>query len=198
MITVIMEKAFNTKETLLFRVQNNMDSWDEFTSIYERYIYLIIRAMKINHHDAEDLTQNVLLKVWKNIANYEYNPDHARFRTWLSRICRNQVIDFIRKKKTDDNKILNNYSEAEQITQPQVEALAEEEWKAHVSTAAWENIQSDFKTEAMSCFEMINDGRPVADIAKDLNLSESSVYVYSKRVRDQLIAEVRRLNNSWN
>ena len=198
MITVIMEKAFNTKETLLFRVQNNMDSWDEFTSVYERYIYLIIRAMKINHHDAEDLTQNVLLKVWKNIANYEYNPDHARFRTWLSRICRNQVIDFVRKKKTDDNKIINNYIEAEQITQPQVEALAEEEWKAHVSTAAWENIQSDFKTEAMSCFEMINDGRPVADIAKNLNLSESSVYVYSKRVRDNLIAEVRRLNNSWN
>ncbi|MDD7984391.1 sigma-70 family RNA polymerase sigma factor [Lentisphaera marina] len=193
-----MEKAFNTQETLLFRVQNNMDSWDEFTSIYERYIYLIIRAMKINHHDAEDLTQDVLLKVWKNIPNYEYNPNHARFRTWLSRICRNRVIDFVRKKKTDTNKVIKNHEDAELITQPQIEALAEEEWKAHVSTAAWDNIKNEFKTDAMSCFDMMNEGIPVADIAKQLNLSESSVYVYSKRVRDQLVSEVRRLNNNWN
>ncbi|MCH2209317.1 MAG: sigma-70 family RNA polymerase sigma factor [Lentisphaerales bacterium] len=192
-----MDKAFNTKDTLLFRVQKNSESWDEFTSVYKRYIYLIIRAMKINHHDAEDLTQNVLLKVWKNINDYTYNPDHARFRTWLSRICRNQVIDFVRKKKTHDNKLAHSYAETVKISQPQVEALAEDEWKAHVSTAAWENIKSNFKTEAMSCFEMINDGREVQAIAKELNLSESSVYVYSKRVRDNLIAEVRRLNNSW-
>jgi RNA polymerase sigma factor (sigma-70 family) len=193
-----MNKSLNTHETLLMRLQKNMDSWDEFTQAYERYIYLIIRAMKINHHDAEDLTQNVLLKVWKNISTYTYNPDHARFRTWLSKICRNQVIDFIRKRKTEKNKREKNYDEVEAITQPQVEALAEDEWKAHVSTAAWENIQKDFKTDAMNCFEMMNDGQAVADIAKQLSLSESSVYVYSKRVRDQLISEVRRLNNSWN
>ena len=193
-----MNKSLNTKETLLMRLQGNMDSWDEFTQVYERYIYLIIRAMKINHHDAEDLTQNVLLKVWKNIANYDYKPDHARFRTWLSKICRNQVIDFIRKQKTEKTKREKNYTEIEEITLPQVEALAEEEWKVHISTAAWENIQKDFKSEAMTCFEMMNDGKAVAEIANQLNLSESSVYVYSKRVRDQLVSEVRRLNNSWN
>lgn len=193
-----MNQSLNTQETLLMRLQKNMDSWDEFTLAYERYIYLIIRAMRINHHDAEDLTQNVLLKVWKNISEYQYNPDHARFRTWLSRICRNQVIDFIRRQKTEHTKREKNYSEIEEITQPQVEALAEEEWKAHVSTAAWDNIQKDFKSEATTCFEMINDGLAVADIAKKLNLSESSVYVYSKRVRDQLVSEVRRLNNNWN
>ncbi|WDE99039.1 RNA polymerase sigma factor [Lentisphaera profundi] len=193
-----MNKSLNTHETLLMRLQQNMDSWDEFTQVYERYIYLIMRAMKMNHHDAEDLSQDVLLKVWKNIANYDYRPDHARFRTWLSKICRNQVIDFIRKQKTEKIKREKNYSDIEDITLPQVEALAEEEWKVHVSTAAWENIQKDFNSEAMNCFEMINDGSPVAEIANKLKLSESSVYVYSKRVRDHMIAEVRRLNNSWN
>ncbi len=60
-----MDKALHTQETLLFRLQKSMDSWDEFTQVYERYIYLIIRAMKINRHDTEDLTQDVLLRSGK-------------------------------------------------------------------------------------------------------------------------------------
>ncbi|WDE98620.1 sigma-70 family RNA polymerase sigma factor [Lentisphaera profundi] len=194
-----MSDIQHTRESLLLRLQNKRDqfSWKEFCEAYERYIYLVIRGMKMDHHDAEDLTQNVLIKVYENIAAYDYSPEHSRFRTWLSKICRNQVIDYVRKMNAESKRVENYYQKAAQMTQPQVDALAESEWKAHVTTSAWDNIQNKFRGNATSCFEKINGGQKVAEVAQELGLSESSVYVYFKRVKDHLIAEVRRLENAW-
>jgi len=47
-------------------------------------------------NDAEDIVQDVFLKAWKNLKSF--NPDTAKFKTWLMRIARNTVIDHLRKK----------------------------------------------------------------------------------------------------
>lgn len=194
-----MAEVNQTRESLLFRVRNSRDqlSWQEFCTAYERYIYLIVRGMSIDHHGSEDLTQDVLLKVYKNIGDYQYSPEHSRFRTWLSKICRNQVLDYIRKTNAESKRVENYYQKAAQMTLPEVEEMADAEWKAHLTTAAWDNIQKDFRGSAAECFKLMNQGIEVAEVAKKLKLSESSVYVYSKRVKDRLIAEVRRLEAAW-
>jgi RNA polymerase sigma-70 factor (ECF subfamily) len=48
-------------------------------------------------YDAEDITQEVFLKVWKNIKKFDTSKD---FKPWLFQIARNACIDFLRKKKT--------------------------------------------------------------------------------------------------
>ncbi|MDD7986473.1 sigma-70 family RNA polymerase sigma factor [Lentisphaera marina] len=194
-----MAELNQTRESLLYRLKNSRDqlSWNEFCTAYERYIYLIVRGMSLDHHDAEDLTQDVLLKVYKNIADYEYSPESSKFRTWLSKICRNQVIDYIRKINAESKRVENYYKKAEQMTLPEVEQMAEAEWKAHVTTTAWESIQKGFRGSAAECFKLMNQGVEVAEIANKLEISESSVYVYSKRVKDRLISEVRRLEQLW-
>jgi RNA polymerase sigma-70 factor (ECF subfamily) len=48
--------------------------------------------MKVSTSDFDDLVQNVLLKLWRNIASY--NPEKARFRTWLGVVVRNAVKTF--------------------------------------------------------------------------------------------------------
>ena len=64
-----METAFHTRQTLLQRVQDHSDenSWSEFVSYYQDYIYLICRRMKVSHHDAEELVQKTLLKLWQKL-----------------------------------------------------------------------------------------------------------------------------------
>ena len=77
-----------TRVTLLQRLCNNEKdelSWNEFSDAYKRYIYLLIRGMKIDHHDAEDLTQASLLGIWERISDFNYSPDSCKFRTWLYR-----------------------------------------------------------------------------------------------------------------
>jgi RNA polymerase sigma-70 factor (ECF subfamily) len=48
--------------------------------------------------NAKDITQDVFLKVWRNIKKFD--SDKASFKTWIFRIARNTITDFLRKKKS--------------------------------------------------------------------------------------------------
>jgi RNA polymerase sigma-70 factor (ECF subfamily) len=63
---------------------------------YQQKIYWHIRKMVIDHEDANDLTQETFIKVWKNLEKYKGN---AQFYTWLYRIATNECLGFLEKKK---------------------------------------------------------------------------------------------------
>lgn len=63
---------------------------------YQEKIYWHIRKMVIDHEDADDLVQEVFLKVWKNLAFYR--GDSALY-TWIYRIATNDCLHFLNKKR---------------------------------------------------------------------------------------------------
>jgi RNA polymerase sigma factor (sigma-70 family) len=63
---------------------------------YQQRLYWHIRKIVINHDDADDLMQNVFIKVWKNIDNFR--EDSSLF-TWLFRIATNESLSFLQQKK---------------------------------------------------------------------------------------------------
>ncbi|MCC7303276.1 MAG: sigma-70 family RNA polymerase sigma factor [Bacteroidia bacterium] len=70
-----------------------------FTHLVERYqkkIYWHIRRIVISHDDADDVVQNVFIKVWKSLD--KFNEDSQLF-TWLYRIATNESLSFLRQKK---------------------------------------------------------------------------------------------------
>lgn len=52
--------------------------------------------MVIDHDDADDLVQEVFVKVWKHIGNFR---EDAQLYTWIYRIATNECLNFLRKKK---------------------------------------------------------------------------------------------------
>ncbi len=99
-----------------------------FSSLVERYsrdIYGFAFFMAKNKADAEDITQETFVKVWKNLKKFK--PDQ-RFKSWLLAIARNTTIDYIRKRRHavfsdfDDEDGLNALIE----TLPDEERLADE------------------------------------------------------------------------
>ena len=190
--------AEQTRETLLMRLRQKRDdlSWEEFSAAYERYIYLIIRGMKMSHHDAEDLVQGVMLAIWERIPDFEYHPQRSKFRTWICRITRNKVVDYIRSATSESRK--REGVNLDEVTLPEIEAIAEREWKAHVTDTAWRNIQEDFQDNILECFRMLKAGKSAKEVSEKLDIAESSVYVYSKRVRERMMKEIRTLNEMWN
>ena len=189
----------NTRVTLLQRLcgeEKDELSWGEFTDAYKRYIYLLIRGMKIDHHDAEDLTQTSLLAVWEKIGDFDYSPDNCKFRTWLYRIVRNKVIDHIRKANTQKNKKVN-IPDAETHSEPEIYDIAEKEWRAHISDRAFTNIRPQFSDKVMNCFTMSLNGTSTAEISEKTGVAEATIYVYKQRVKDALCHEIRVLNDKW-
>ena len=59
-------------------------------------MYWHIRKMVIDHDDADDLVQEVFVKVWKHIENFR---EDAQLYTWIYRIATNECLNFLRKKR---------------------------------------------------------------------------------------------------
>lgn len=199
--TNLDESCWKTSKTLLSKIKDQHDekSWEDFVFYYRDYIYGIIMKMNINRSDADDITQRVLIKLWKTLPKFEYQPEKGRFRGWLCRITGNEVKDYLRRKKrrktvsTEDapGEMAEN---VQKISVPEIEELAEKEWRQYVSKLGWQNIVGDLDTKVSQCFLMFTSGVPVNEIAAELGIAESSVYVYKKRAQDKLRDEVMRLN----
>ena len=59
-------------------------------------LYRMVRRMVISHHDADDLVQNVFLKIWTHLGEYR---GEARITTWIYRIAANESSAFLQRKK---------------------------------------------------------------------------------------------------
>ncbi|MDY0217108.1 MAG: sigma-70 family RNA polymerase sigma factor [Bacteroidales bacterium] len=62
---------------------------------YKEQIYWHARRNLIVHEDADDVTQNVFIKIWKNIDKYRGD---AKLSSWIYRITANEVINFVNNK----------------------------------------------------------------------------------------------------
>jgi RNA polymerase sigma-70 factor (ECF subfamily) len=63
---------------------------------YLKPIYSFVYHYVNNEADAEDITQEVFVKVWRNIRKFN---SQNKFQTWLFVIAKNTAIDFLKKKK---------------------------------------------------------------------------------------------------
>jgi len=76
----------------------NQDCFTELVTRYKNLVYSIILRMTKDNEEANDLAQDVFLKIYKNLR--AYSPAF-KFSTWVIRITTNHVIDQHRKKKQE-------------------------------------------------------------------------------------------------
>jgi RNA polymerase sigma-70 factor (ECF subfamily) len=70
-----------------------------FTAIIKKYqekLYWHIRRMVVEHEDANDILQNMFVKVWKGLENFR---EDSQLYTWLYRIATNECLTFLEQQK---------------------------------------------------------------------------------------------------
>jgi len=89
----------STRATLLERLRDgeNAFAWDEFFACYWPTIYGFARHRGCSEHTAEEIVQDVMLKVFQQRDVYQYDPLRGRFRDWLGTVVRNQVAEHRRR-----------------------------------------------------------------------------------------------------
>jgi len=92
-----MDKYTDDEILDLFFVENKYEkAFNEIIRKYKKPIYWHIRRMVINHEDADDLTQDTFVKVWRYLATFK---KESKLYTWIYKIATNETISFLNKKK---------------------------------------------------------------------------------------------------
>jgi RNA polymerase sigma-70 factor (ECF subfamily) len=78
--------------------RGNVDAFEELIRDYKKIAYNIALRVLRNVEDAEDVSQEALIKVFKNIQNFNMQ---STFKVWMYRIVVNACLDFKRKKTVD-------------------------------------------------------------------------------------------------
>ncbi len=77
-------------------IQGDVDSFEQLIKTYNRYVYNIAFRMMGNEEDAKDMSQEALIKAYKNIKRFKME---SSFSTWLYRIVINTCKDELRRRK---------------------------------------------------------------------------------------------------
>lgn len=199
--------ALPTRISLVGRIrdQQNEFAWTEFVQCYRKFLYNYLIRTGFKHHDADEIVQISLVKIWNAMPDFDYQPDKGRFRAWLCTITGNTARNYIRNRKNHEEKTdfsiddsdISNKELAMLAIPPEVEQIAETEWLQYLPELALKRVKHHFDKRTLQVFLLCSKGITTEEIARRLQISPGSVYVYKARVTEKVAAEIVRLKKEF-
>ncbi len=88
--------TYNEEELVLLLKQQSREGFNYLYKHYAAVLYGVISKVVFDEETAQDVLQEVFVKIWNNIG--QYNPEKGRIYTWMINIARNAAIDKLRSK----------------------------------------------------------------------------------------------------
>jgi RNA polymerase sigma factor (sigma-70 family) len=188
-----------TRASLLVQLRDgaNQAAWQEFMRVYGPLVYGFARKRGLQDADAADLMQDVLRSVSTAIGRLDYDRAQGTFRGWLLTITRNKIFNFLsarsaRPQAAGDgpgSHVLDNVADDNDGAE-----LWELEYQRRVAALAMERIRSEFQDNTWQAFvSTAVDGKPAADVARQIGMTPGAIYVAKSRVLARLKEEVETL-----
>lgn len=167
-----------------------MEKFEEIIDQYQDYIYSICLGIVRDPHMAADITQEVFIKTYKAIGNY----NHQGFKTWISRIASNASIDYIRKRTREQSRTVSLDFYKESIAVPSVpdtpESLLLDKNEKEKLLAICEGLSEKYRNVVKKYYM---ENKDYATIAAEENISvravESRLYRAKKMIKKRWEAE---------
>lgn len=185
----------DTSLSLLARTQGteSREAWQRLVELYSPLLRAWLLKLDVESTDADDLTQEVLLTVSRELSTFEH-PGHAgAFRSWLRTILVHRLLHFRRSQRSRPG-ARGGSTWAEQLDQLADDAsdlsqLWNQEHDRHVMARLLEEIRTRVEERTWEAFRrQVLDGQRADQVAADLGMSLSSVYV----ARSRLLSALRR------
>lgn len=157
---------------------------------YKNRIYNYSFLMLRNVMDAEDVTQEVLIKIWKNLGKFKMLSS----KTWIMRTTHNLCIDYIRKRKTLSMKNLLTYDDLSEILPANLSDNPDNLFEKNLTENLIIEVIKRLPENLRSVFVLYEiNGLKYREISKTLEMPINSVKVYLLRARKQLQLELNEL-----
>ena len=189
-----------TSETLLGRLHadpTDEAAWVAFVERYGSRIYAWCRHWGCQDADAEDTTQEVLRKLFRELKTFQYDRQQS-FRSWLKSITRTAFIDGLRKQRhqpqgSGDTQVATRLESVE--AQCDLLQRLNAEFDLELLEKAEEVVRARVQKSTWLAYELTDrHGQSSAEAARQLGLRVAIVNVYRSRVRGnikEVLAELK-------
>jgi len=177
-----------TRISLLSRVRDGTDgaAWAEFESRYRELILRYALARGVQHADAEDIGQIVMMSLATALRNFSYSPQRGRFRDYLGRVVRNAVARHWSRPNSTAPALCAIDAAPEPEDDSQTDRLWEQEWVDHHYRLALRTVRATFEPKSVEIFEGLIGGKTVAEAAAEHGLSTQAVHKIKQRIRGRM------------
>jgi RNA polymerase sigma-70 factor (ECF subfamily) len=185
----------DTSATLLGRLAQSgaadHAAWAEFVARYGPAVYAWCAARRLQAADAEDVTQQVLLKLANRMKTFTYDPSR-RFRAWLRTVTENAIRDFHAAGPPDrptGDSAMHAALASVAATEDLHQRLAAE-YDRELLDAAMQRVQARVAAHTWEAFRLTAlEGVPAGEVAQRLNMKVCTVYEARSSVVKKLRAE---------
>ena len=188
-----------TRATLLTELRrdpSDQAGWDEFVERYGRHIYRWCRQWKLQDADAEDVTQDILVKLAQQPRAFAYDPSRS-FRGWLKTLAHHAWRDFADSRRHAQRAGGDSKFQELMLSLEAREDLAEKLEQAfdlELLEAAKVRVRLRVAPHTWEAFRLIAlEGLPVGQVAARVHLQAAMVYVAKSKVQRMLQEEIGKL-----
>jgi RNA polymerase sigma-70 factor (ECF subfamily) len=191
-----------TSASLLGRVQQSptdQAAWTEFVKRYGPKIYHWCRQWKLQEADAQDVTQNVLVKLAQRLRSFVYDPAQS-FRGWLRTLTEHALSDFLADRErlvrgSGDSQILE-LLEGIEARKDLLDQL-KEEFDQEILEEALARVQVRITPQRWEAFRLTAlEGLSGAEVAQRLGMKVGTVFTAKSKIQKLVQEEIGKLEST--
>lgn len=173
-----------TRISLLDGIKNDNEVyWRRFYGMYAPLIRLHGRDCGIKTAHIDDLIQDVMITISRQIKNFTYQRDLGKFRNFLRKIIRARAMDMLRKIYRQELHLPELGLQEEAVLDDQYD----QEWRDHVRKVSLLLLKQSVSPRHYQIFDFLDiQNRKVREIATLYNLPESTIYSIRNRTEEKL------------
>ena len=168
-------------------LDGDASAWETLVTRYSRRVYNVAYQFTGRHEEAEDLTQDIFLKIYRSLGTFDLD---AAFLPWLIRVSKNMCVDHYRKRRRERLLVHGNWEKIANVactrSNPYQKTHSRE--RRMILLRALEQIPADLKTVVI-----LRDlqGLTYQEIAESTGLPEGTVKSRLNRGRLELAKVIR-------
>ncbi|HSY73981.1 MAG TPA: sigma-70 family RNA polymerase sigma factor [Dongiaceae bacterium] len=206
----LTDELIPTRTTLLERLKDWGDdsSWRDFFDIYWKLIYGVAVKGGLTKEEAQDVVQETMLTVAKQMPDFKYDRKAGSFKSWLLNTTRWRIADQFHKREalaishSSSNDGDTGTRTAEKVIDPasqDMNMLWDAEWERNLLEAAIIKVKRRLDPQKYQIFDFsVNKEWPPEKIAEAFSIPIAQVYLAKHRATAMIKEEVEKMNAETN
>jgi len=193
------DELIPTRWTLISRLKSwdDQESWREFFDLYWKLIYGVAVKSGLTPAEAQDVVQETLIAVCKNIKAFKADPAYGSFKAWLLKLTRWRILDQVKKRPREEvaarykaarsqNDSTAGTSTTARVPDPAADALEriwDNEWERNLLSAALEKLERQVNAKHYQIFYLhVIKQYSVEQVAQVAGVNPDQVYLIKHRL----------------